>query len=181
MSYPTPTNPTAPTTNPLTVASPGSPHTGDESNLWLPPRQMRRYQRNKVIGALLMMAIFSGWLILQWSNFVMRIVAGSLITMTLWVLIQSILEDLRRGRGRQIQIIDEQLCITNPDGVTTVELGHVADARWDDETPGLSFYDGHGQTLACLDCDFLADEAEARCFLGWARKHAHLPFKVRWP
>ena len=129
-----------------------------------------------------MVVIFLGWLVLQWSNFVMRTVAIGLISTTLWVLIQSIRDDRRRSHGRQIQIVGETLSITQAGTVTTIPLAQVAKARWQDEpTPGLFFHDDQGQSLAHLDSDFLANQAEARCFLGWLRKHANLSFKVRWP
>lgn len=182
MIYSTSTNPTASVESRQPAEATRPTHTTDESRLWLPPRQIRRYQRNKVFGGLIITVIFAGWLVLQWSNVVMRWVAMGLIATTLWVVIESILDDLRRGHGRQIEIVDGKLLITDADKVATVSLAEVATATWYDEsTPGLYLYDGQGQTLAHLDGYFLADQAEARCFLGWSRQRAELPFKVQWP
>lgn len=182
MTYSTSTNSTASAESRQPAEATRPTHSTDESKLWLPPRQIRRYQRNKIIGGLIITVIFAGWLVLQWSNVVMRLVALGLIATTLWVVIESILDDLRRGHGRQIEIVGGRLLITDADKVTTVSFADVAAATWHDESmPGLYLYDGQGQTLAHLDSHFLADQAEARCFLGWSRQRAQLPFKVQWP
>lgn len=157
-------------------------HLAREDDLWLPPRRLRRYQWNKVVGGCLMSMIFVGWLLLQWSNPTMRLVAGGLICVTGWVLIQSITNDCRRDRGRQVKIADGELMVTAPHGMTQIRLDQVAQARWDEDShPGLWLYDTNGRTLIHIDAHFLPDQAEARSFLGWARKHADLPFDVHWP
>lgn len=154
----------------------------DESCLWLPPHRIARYQWSKVIGGLVVCLIFSGWLVLQWSNPVMRWLAGGLIAVTVWVVGASIAADLRRGRGRQVAIVGGQVIVTTPGGTTSTCLAHVADAQWRDQNqPGLWLFDAQGQVLARLDTDLLADQAEARSFLRWARQRADLPFQVRWP
>jgi len=154
----------------------------DEQNLWLPPHRLRRYQWAKMIGGLLLTGIFAGWMVLQGSNTVMRLVAGLLIGTTVWVVIKSMVDDRRRGRGRQIEIINGRLLVTTPSRVTQTNLDDVADAQWrNDNRPGLWLYNRNGQILAHLDRDFLIDQAEARSFLGWARKRVNMPFGVRWP
>jgi len=150
--------------------------------MWLPPNLMHRYQWNKVIGGLLVSVIFIGWLILQGSNPAMRILAITLIVVTCWVVIRSMLDDTRRNRGRQITLADGVMRITTPDGTSPIRLADVALAQWcQNDPPGLWFYDQQHQPLAHLDTVFLADQTQARNFLGWARQHADLPFEVRWP
>jgi len=166
------------------VLNPAS--TNDENNLWLPPRRMRQYQWMKVVGGLLIVMIFIGWLILQGSDPVIRTMTIGLIFVTLWVVVRSITDDQKRNRGRQIEISNHQLTVTLPHGTTTFSFSQVVDALWkddwqDDACPGLTFYNGDGQSLVHLDNDFLADQAEARRFLHWIREHTNLPFKVRWP
>lgn len=157
-------------------------HPMNEQNLWLPPRRLRRYQWAKMAGGLLLTATFSSWMILQGVNTAMGWAAGFLIGVTVWVVIKSTLDDHRRGRGRQIEIVDGRLLVTTPDRVTRANLADVTDAQWrSDNQPGLWLYNQSGQTLAHLDRDFLMDQAEARSFLGWARKRVNMPFGVRWP
>ena len=157
-------------------------HVTGPQAVWMPPDQMRRYQWNKVIGGLLVSVIFIGWLTLQWSNPAMRTLAITLIAVTGWVVIRSMLDDVRRGRGRQITITDGVLHVTSPTGASQFRLADVALAQWrQDNQPGLWFYDQHRQPLAHLDTVFLDDQVQARNFLGWARQHADLPFEVRWP
>lgn len=159
-----------------------SPHA--EADLWLPPRRMRRYQLAKLGGAAVVSLIFTGWLVLQWSSPVMRVVAGSLLLLTLWITFRSIVVDAARARGRQLRLDNQRLTITRPDGSTVVPVADIASATWDEETTatmGLWLYNAQGQPLAHLDSDFLADQAEARAFLSWARRHANLNFPVRWP
>ncbi len=155
---------------------------GEEKDLWLPPRQMRRYQRNKIIVGLLVSAIFVGWLTLQWSSPIMRLVSAGLVAVTLWTMIQSTANDRRRTNGRQVKVSDGQWVVTTPDQVVQLRLADVAMARWrDDDDPGLWLYDAAGQLLVHLDTDFLADQAEARNFLGWVRRQSEIPFDVEWP
>lgn len=167
---------------PTPAASPPGAVHSDERNLWMPPRQMRRYQLHKAMGGLLILSIFMGWLVLMWSNPLMRVMVIVLIGLTLWVVVGSLFDDLRRSQGRQIEIINRQLTVTQPDGVTHVRLSDVAEAQWyDDEEPGLRFRNRTGELLVHLDTDFLTDQAEARSFLHWARQRTDLPFKVKWP
>jgi len=150
--------------------------------VWLSPERLRQYQWNKAIGGLLISMIFAGWLVLQWSNPVMRLLAATLIAMTLWIVTHSILEDLKRHRGRRIAIADGVLSITTPEGHTEVRLAEVSHAQWqDDPQPSLGFYNHRQQKMAGLDEAFLSDQAEARAFLEWARNQADLSFQVCWP
>ena len=159
-----------------------SGHGNDESNLWLPPRRMRQYQWMKALGGLLIGMLFLGWLVLQGSNPVMRTMTAGLICVTLWVVVRSITDDQRRNRGRQIEVAHGELRITSPQRVVNVLLSQVAVAKWcDDPESGLTFYDRCGCSIAHLDSEFLIDQAEARCFLRWARQQAQLPFNVQWP
>ncbi len=162
-----------------------------EHNLWLPPTRLRRYQLNKAIGGALVTAIFVGWLILQWSNPVMRVLACVLIATTAWVVIASIIDDRARARGRQIAINATTLRVTTPDAPDNpdapnvsldIRLADITQAHWrEDDQPGLWLFGRDDRVLAHLDTNFLADQAETRAFLGWARQHADLPFEVRWP
>ncbi len=169
---------------PMTVAhdAPAATAQRVEQNLWLPPARLRRYEWNKVIGGLLACTIFAGWLVLQWSNPVMRLVSLLLITVTAWVVVSSIRDDRRHSHGRQIALTHDILSITMPDATTPVRLADVALAQWrDDDQPGLWFYGTDNRVLAHLDTDFLADQEQARRFLRWARQLTPLPFDVRWP
>ena len=156
----------------------------DEQHLWLPPKLLRRYQGYKVVVGLLVIIIFMGWLLIQWSNITMRLVAGSLTLVTLWVVVTSIVDDLLRQRGRQLAIEPGVLKVTKPQGTTRVPLAQIATARWRHETQdqaGLWLLDQHDGVLAHLDTAFLADQDEARTFLSWARGRVALPCKVHWP
>ena len=71
-----------------------------------------------------------------------------------------------------------------PPSVQWLALTDVARARWrqdEERTTGLWFYDPSGRILNHLDSIFLADQAEARSFLGWARRRVDVPFPVEWP
>ena len=154
----------------------------DERNLWLPPRRMRRYQLAKAVGGLLFAMIFVGWMVIQWSNVLMRNVAGILVALTAWVTIRSIVVDIDRSRGRQLAIEPDRLIIIRPNEEQSIELSDVAKAVWQNEPePAMTLYGHDGSTLAQLDRAFLADESEARTFLGWARRQTDLPFDVDWP
>jgi len=156
----------------------------DEQYLWLPPKLLRRYQGYKIVVGLLVIMIFMGWLLIQWSNITMRLVAGSLTLVTLWVVITSIVDDLMRQRGRQLAIEPGVLKVTKPQGTTRVPLAKIATAQWRHDTQaqaGLWLLDQHDAVLAHLDTAFLADQDEARTFLSWARGRAALPCKVHWP
>jgi hypothetical protein len=155
----------------------------DERNLWLPPRGMRRYQVAKAVGGTLILLIFAGWLFIQWSNLAMRLLAITLMLITLYVVLVSILTDRHRSRGRQIAIEGDVLTITSPQSSATVRLGEIASAEWreePDEDAGLHLLNGAGQPLVRIDTDFLADEAEARTFLGWVRDRSGATLKAQW-
>jgi hypothetical protein len=160
------------------------PPSPEEHNLWLPPRHLRRYQRAKLLGGTLVVAIFAGWLYLQWSNLAMRLVAIALILATAWVVLSSMLADANRARGRQIAVEGDKLRVTRPEGETLVTLADAASAEWRDEPigrAGLWLLDARGQSLAHLDAALLADQAEARVFLGWLRDRTGITLPTRWP
>ncbi len=162
------------------------PYPEDQAHLWLPPSRMARYQWNKVIGAAVMMIIFAGWMMIQWSNPVMRAASVGLVVVTGWVLWRSVATDRRRVRGRQLAVSDDALYITAPGSEARVALADIAAAWWRDpfcepaDRAGLWLYDASVRPLAHLDCTFLADQAEARAFLGWARRRADVHFRVDW-
>lgn len=156
----------------------------DDRNLWLPPGRLRRYQRNKVIVGLLMAAIFAGWLVAQWSNLLLRGVSLGLMLTTFWIVIRSLVVDTRRSRDRQVLVQGQCLVIEGSGRTQRAILTDVTVAHWYNQPQaraGLWFYDDCGQVLAHLDSAILADESEARAFLGWARQRADCPFEVRWP
>lgn len=157
---------------------------GDESRLWMPPRRLWKYQGAKIVGTTVIAAIFVGWLTIQWSSPAMRVLAGALLAMTLWVLIVSIRDDLIRSRGRQIFLHAGVLEIIAPQAAHSLPLHEIAWAQWredDADAAGLWLFGRSGQPLAHLDTAFLADQSEARAFLRWARQRASLDFEVRWP
>ena len=156
----------------------------DESRLWLPPNRLRRYERAKLIGGVLIAVIFLGWLVVQWSNPFVRYLSIALLLTTAWVLLSSTIADRVRARGRQIAVDGRSLHITTPTGQRWVALDQVAAAQWHDgpqPAAGLWFYDEHRQAVAHLDLYFLADDVEARTFVGWLRRQTGVALNVRWP
>ena len=150
----------------------------------MPPRRLWRYQVAKATGGLIAAGIFAGWLLVHWSNVAMRLLAATLLGVTAWATAWSILDDAARARGRQVAIRPGELILTTPGSRRLVSLPDVAWAQWRHDSAsdaGLWLYDSKGEVLAHLDENILADEAEAREFLGWARKRAELPFNVQWP
>ncbi|MEX2215553.1 MAG: hypothetical protein WD768_15585 [Phycisphaeraceae bacterium] len=159
----------------------------DERHLWMPPRRLRDYARARVLGAVLFSLIFVGWLIIQWSNPVMRYGSIALILITAWVTAASILNDVRRARARQVALIATEpamLEITTPQGTSRVGLETIVRAVWREhsmEEMGLWLYGSEGAVLSRLDGDTIVDQAEARVFLRWLRERAAVNFEVSWP
>jgi hypothetical protein len=156
----------------------------DDGDLWMPPDRMWRYQLAKAVGGLLVATIFVGWLIIQWSNPVMRVGCIVLIAVTVWVVYASIREDIVRGRGRQLRLASDRMTIVAPDGQRVVRLSDIHYAQWredTEETAGLWFYDEQDRMLAHLDTAYLGDQSETRAFLNWARQRTRMDFDVRWP
>lgn len=155
---------------------------GSEQSLWMPPNRLYRYQGYKLVGGLMMSGIFFGWLILQGSNPVMWWLCVTLIATTLWVVLASIITDTHRARDRQIRIVDSVMRVTTTQGAVQVHLDDVAWALWrDGVNPGLWLHNHEGRPMIHLDLDCLANQAEARVFLNWARQRADLHFEVYWP
>jgi len=160
-----------------------------ERDLWLPPRRMRRYQIAKILTGLLIVAIFCGWLYLQWwQDPTARIAIGGLVVLTAFITARSIIGDVRRARGRQLSLTTSsgaaELIVLTPQGQSRFALADIDHGRWRCETVsefGLWLYDRQGGVLAHLDEGFVADETEARMLLGWMRQRAELTFTVRWP
>jgi hypothetical protein len=163
-------------------------------HLWLPPRLIRRYQWAKALGGVVFASIFAGWMVIEWSSPVMRVLAGALIVVTLWVTVASVVIDAARARGRQVAVGDGRLDVTTPPApgsaagsCASVTLADVAYAQWrqdgdeGDGGPGLWFIGRDGRPLGGLDTVFLRDEAEARAFVGWLREHWDVALEVRWP
>ncbi len=148
--------------------------------IYQPPQLLARYERAKVVGGLLFVAIFAGWLWLQWSNPWMRMLTGALLVMTAWFTVASILTDLRRHHGRQIELVGRALLVTSPQGTCWIELSDVEHAQWSDDA-GMSFVRRDGLALGRIDLVTIADEDEARRFMGWLRQRANVGFNVRWP
>jgi len=156
----------------------------EEHRLWLPPHRLRRYQTTKIFFAIIVGAIFVLWLFIQWSNLPIRLLSILLLIITIWTTAVSIMRDARRCRNRQIEINPDALVLAGPTGRIRIKLTDIAVAQWKDEThqtTGLWLYDQQHRLLAHLDQNLLADESEARSFLGWARGQIHLPFQVMWP
>jgi hypothetical protein len=157
-----------------------TPQADADRVVYQPPQLLAKYERAKLIGGLLFAAIFAGWLWLQWSNPWMRVAAGALLLLTAWITASSIVTDLRRHQGRQIELAGRALLVTTPEGTCWIQLPDVAVAQWTDDA-GLRFDRADGQTLGRIDLVTLADEDEARRFLGWLRQHAQVDFAVQWP
>ena len=161
-----------------------SSDTDTEADLFLPPRRLWRYQVNKLIVAVLVAATFTGWLILNWSNVWMRLLAAGLLVVTAYVTAKSIVTDLRRARGRQIALRGERLVITQPTGQADVSLDAIAEIHWRNDTSanlGLWLMDSEAAALAHLDERFVQDQREALAFLHWLREKAGRTFTTRWP
>ena len=155
-----------------------------QRNLWLPPGRLLRYQLIKVGAAAIALAIFTLWQTLRWHNPAMRVLTIALQVITVWVVARSVVSDILRARGRQLELTDGVLLGARPGGSFAVALADVAQAQWRDDTDaalGLWLLDAQGHTLVQLDANFIADESEARDFLRWARQRSTLEFPVRWP
>ena len=157
-------------------------HPAPHRALWLPPGRMRQYAIARATGGVLFAAIFAGWMVLQWSNITMRIIAASLIALTAWVTVNSIATDARRMRGRQVECLGDALLITTPNGEVNVRLDAITHATWSEEADGcgLAFYDRNESQMARIDENIIADEPEARAFLRWLRTHVETKFEVKW-
>lgn len=156
----------------------------DERNLWMPPHRMARYQWVKIGGGLLMIAIFLGWLVIQWSNPPMRWFAMALLGITAWVVIISCVNDRTRSHGRQLAIKGHSLVVTLLNEPFSIPVDTIAYAQWredDFETAGLWLFDAQDRQLAHLDLNFIGDQNEARSFLQWARDRVNFSFEVHWP
>lgn len=157
----------------------GQPPAGPQRVVYQPPALLARYQRAKLVGGLLFTAIFAGWLWLQWSNPWIRSLAVALVGLTAWITGASVLADRRRHAGRQIELAGDALLVTTPEGTRWIALGQIDHAVWTDDG-GMTFHGRDGRALAALDTALLADEEEARRFLGWLRRHAPTPWPVHW-
>ena len=157
--------------------------------VWLPEQAMRRYQLAKIVGSLFFVAIFLGWMLIQWSSPVMRFVAMALVATTAWVTLASCLSDARRNRLRHLSLAGNAvgtltLTLRTPDNTLSIELDRVATGEWreaPDTDHGLWLLDAHNRPLLHLDELVLAHEAEARTWLAWLRQHTDIAFPVRWP
>lgn len=166
----------------LNTPNPTAPADAPRRVVWLPADRLRRYEWAKVVGAVFFVAIFSGWLFIQWSNPVMRVVASALLVLTATLTVGSIVGDLRRSRGREVAVVGDELELITPSGVTRVPLAAVRAIRWrEDESPGLFFLGVGDKPLVVLDLDFLQDQSEARTFMGWLRQHSLARPDVQWP
>lgn len=154
----------------------------DESNLWLPPRRMRQYEIAKAATGLIAIFILA-WLTAQWSG-VMQWMGIALIIITAWVTIGSIITDIRHARGRQVGVEGGTLRITDGQDVNEVPLCDISRAQWRDDDAaetGLFLYGEGNEELGRLNTHFLADETEARTFIGWLRGRAGITLHVDWP
>ncbi len=150
-----------------------------ELRLWLPPARLRRYALMKHLAAAGFAAIFLGWMLLQWSNPIMRCGAAALGLATVWITVRSSLAERGRTAGRQVELIDRTLRITMPDSNVRLRLADVAHGRWRDDA-GLSLHDRDGRLLGLIDTGCIADETEARTFLHWLRDRAGISLRVHW-
>ena len=150
---------------------------------------MRAYHAAAIVCALLAALIFSGWAVIYGSSPLMRLACVALIAVTGWVVIRATLVDRQRARHRQVRIEAEpreapRLCVTDPSSTTRFPLTDIQRAAWRHDNlqdAGLWMFDKQGAALAHLDLDFLTDEAEARTFVGWVRRHTGAAFPVQWP
>ena len=154
-----------------------------DANLWLSPRRLRRYEAAKGVGAVLFASLFFVWAMASWPQRLPTLIATPLVLITFWVTVTSVVRDRQRSVGRQLRITSHAMHLTLPGAAIRVPWGDVHSARWLDEessSQGLWLYGAAGQPLAHIDRAFLADQSEARAFLGWARQRASLRFPVAW-
>ena len=180
-----------PTTLANSMPAANTPSVSDAASprqYWRPPALMKRYQIAKLVGTAFFVLIFAGWLWLQWSNPMMRIVAGGLLFMTVWFTFKSVAVDNLRARKGHLAIIDNKLEITRNLGAETatllIPLNNIGHAEWrndTDETAGLHLFSHTGSSMSFLNLDFVADEAEARSLANWIRSTTNQAFEVRWP
>ena len=152
--------------------------------MWLPPRQLFKYQLAKFSVGLIIATIFLGWIFIQWSNVAMKSAVVALLSITIWVTTASIVMDRKRSLGRQLCIRDGVLSITTPTGTTDISVTDIGYGVWHHDScdeQGLWLFDLSGKSLAHLDTNFLPDIRDALAFVGWARRQTGLPFDVRWP
>jgi hypothetical protein len=156
-----------------------------QRTVWLPEDAMARYWRAKTVGGVLFAMIFLGWLVIQWSNPIMRWLAISLVLATAWMTWDSIRAERRRFVGRKISVTADDLRIEQADDTREVALSRVDHLQWIDEgdakrAAGLWCFDAQGNELLHMDQQLVANEREARSFLGWLRRETGLQAPVRW-
>ncbi len=170
-----------------------------EQDLWLPPRRMRRYHLNKILAAVLFCVLFAGWMYFQWADPILRLLPMGLALITVLVTGVTVIGEINRSRGRQITLEighsekgTPVLEVLTPEDKRRFELASVKRMVWQDgpdvieegdepDTRGLWLFDSTQQVLAHIDENLLADEEEARDFIGWLRRRTKLPCKVEWP
>lgn len=164
------------------VESSGGSSVAGEKLVWQPVERIRRYQWMKIVVGCFLVGIFGLWLVVQWSNPLMRGVSLILMATTAWVVFASIRDDLARNWGRQVSVGDGRLWIQADGRQVEVVFERVVLGRWrEDDQPGLWFYDEGDVPIGHMDNEFLADQDEARAFLRWLRRGAGVRFEVRWP
>lgn len=168
-----------------TTSSDVSAIADDQRVVWLPADAMTRYWRAKVVGGLLFATLFAGWLVIQWSNMVMRLLALSLLVGTVWMTWESIASERRRFVGRKVSVSSEDLRIEQPEAVQEVKLARIDHMRWiaegnSERAAGLWWFDSASTALLHMDDQLLANEREARSFIGWLRQQTSLQAPVRW-
>lgn len=155
-----------------------------ESNLYLPPGRLRRYQISKLVGAIIVIGIFTGWLVLRWYHLPMRLLTLTLLAVTVYITVKSTVVDYLRARGRQLAIEDDHLVIQRRGERQTFALDDLVEIQWREERSdelGLWFVGRNDEALAHLEEGFVQDQREARALLGWLRRRTGRNWPVRWP
>lgn len=173
----------------VATAKPNPPADHGDGDVWMPRRRMLWYQCGKIVTGSLMIATFTGWLLLQWANPWARIGTIAAGVITGWVVVYTVFNDVRRMRGRTLRLDRDaagagSLVITQPHEAARVELAAVTYAQWRNdqaEYVGLWFHGENDRPLVHLHAAFLANPSEARAFLGWLRARTKADFPVHWP
>ena len=151
---------------------------------WRPRRHWGRHQWLKAAVGGGSAAVFAAWMVWRWDNAMVRAITGVMTLIVSWMTWTSLWSDLRAGAKRSVTIQGDLMWVRveGAAGTQPVHLSDVLFVQWRDEleaATGLWFYDRDKKVLTHLNTGWLADPAEARRFLEWARRQSNLPLEGR--
>jgi hypothetical protein len=151
---------------------------------WTPPRRASRHWWLKFAVGTVFTAAFAAWMIHRWSSGAIRVTAGVMAAATVLLTYRSLGDDLRRRRGKQVDLAAGVVYIANQQGRTVFRLEDVLFVQWrvdPEAAAGLWFFDREKKVLAHLDTEFVTDPAEARSLLDWLKRRGGVEVEARWP